>query len=67
MTATDHSTDRNTPREQALHWFSKARLGSLTSDEQKELDAWLARDPAHEREYWSSARSICPCIPTAWR
>ena len=53
MTSTDHSTDRNMPREQALHWFSKARLGTLTPDEQRELDAWLACDPAHEREYRS--------------
>lgn len=53
MTSTDHSTDRNTPREQALHWFSKVQLGTLTPDEQRELDAWLARDPAHEREYRS--------------
>ena len=53
MTPTDHSTDRTTPREQALHWFSKVQLGTLTLDERRELDAWLARDPAHEREYRS--------------
>lgn len=53
MTATDHSTNRNTPREQALYWFSKAQLGTLMPDEQQELDAWLARDPVHEREYRS--------------
>ncbi len=53
MTATEHSTDQNTPREQALDWFSKARLGTLSPEEQREFDAWRARDPAHEREYRS--------------
>ncbi len=36
-----------------MHWFSKTRLGTLTPAEQRELDAWLADDPAHAQAYRS--------------
>lgn len=52
MNASDHS-DRNSPSAQASLWFSKARLGTLTPEEHREFQAWLASDPVHQQEYRS--------------
>ncbi len=49
----DNATPSNLPREQALDWFAREQLGTLAPHEQRERDAWLARDPANEREYRS--------------
>ena len=53
MPKNDNVTASNLPREQALDWFSREQLGGLAPHEQRERDAWLAQDPANEREYRS--------------
>lgn len=53
MPRNDNATPSNLPREQALDWFSREQLGALAPHELRERDAWLASDPAHEREYQS--------------
>lgn len=53
MTEPDDQNLCTTPRDQALHWFTKARLGTLSSQEQHECDAWRAADPEHDRQYRS--------------
>lgn len=53
MSNNDHPTASPLPQEQALDWFSREQLGVLAPQEQRELEAWLARDPANEREYRS--------------
>lgn len=42
-----------TVRDQAVHWFSRERLGVLDEQERQARDAWLAADPEHERQYRS--------------
>lgn len=37
--------------EQAAAWFSRRSAGGLSAHEQRELDAWLAADPAHARAF----------------
>ena len=52
------------PREQAIYWFSRERLGTLNAHARQERDAWLAADPEHQRQYrsveatWSVADSV---------
>lgn len=53
MPKNDKYTPSHLPQEQALDWFSREQLGELTLQEQRERDAWLAQDPANEREYRS--------------
>ncbi len=53
MPKNDKPTPSHLPQEQALDWFSREQLGELTLQEQRERDAWLAQDPANEREYRS--------------
>ncbi|SSY79668.1 fec operon regulator FecR [Alcaligenes faecalis subsp. faecalis] len=53
MPKNDNPTPSYLPQEQALDWFSREQLGELTPQEQCERDAWLAQDPANEREYRS--------------
>lgn len=45
-----------TPSDQALHWFTKARLGTLSSQERQEFETWLAANAEHERQYRSLER-----------
>ncbi len=56
MTESGDQTSSSTPREQALHWFTMARLGTLTVQEQQAFDAWRAADAEHERQYRSLER-----------
>lgn len=37
--------------EQAAAWYSRRSRGDLSADEQRELDDWLAADPAHGRAF----------------
>ncbi|MCX5464179.1 FecR family protein [Alcaligenes parafaecalis] len=53
MPRNDNATPSHLPREQALEWFSREQLGTLSVQEKQERDAWLASNPAHEREYRS--------------
>jgi len=59
MTDSRHPPSPASAREQALHWFSRARLGALTPDERRAFEAWRAQDPEHERQYRS--------LETVWR
>lgn len=65
MTELDDHNPPATPREQALHWFSKARLGVLSPQEQREFDAWRAANPEHDWQYRSleSLWSIADQLP----
>ncbi|MGE4338845.1 MAG: FecR domain-containing protein, partial [Pigmentiphaga sp.] len=47
----DTSNAEHSSREQALDWFSRTRLGRLNPEEQQALEAWLAADPEHRREF----------------
>lgn len=47
----------DSPRDQAVYWFSRERLGTLDDDSRRERDAWLAADPAHARHY-ESVRAV---------
>lgn len=51
MTASDSSANPASPRAQAVHWFAKAQLGTLTPDDQQAFAAWLASDPRHAQAY----------------
>jgi len=53
MTEPDDLNPLTTPRDQALHWFTKSRLGTLSAQEQRECEAWRAASPDNEREYRS--------------
>ncbi|KAA0889192.1 FecR family protein [Pusillimonas sp. ANT_WB101] len=53
MTESNDQNPSATPRDQALHWFTKARLGTLSTQEQYECDAWRAANPEHDRQYRS--------------
>ncbi|HWK71993.1 MAG TPA: FecR family protein [Burkholderiaceae bacterium] len=53
MTEPDDLNPSTTPRDQALHWFTKSRLGALSPQEQRECEAWRAASPENEREYRS--------------
>ncbi len=53
MTEPDDLNPPTTPRDQALHWFTKSRLGTLSSQEQRECEAWRTASPENDREYRS--------------
>ena len=58
------------PREQAIYWFSRERLGTLDAHARQERDAWLAADPEHQRQYRSveATWSVADSVPQAeWR
>lgn len=52
MPRTDSSRDSAaTPHAQAVHWFTRERLGTLDDAARLQRDAWLAADPEHLRQY----------------
>ncbi|OAE61440.1 transmembrane sensor [Achromobacter insolitus] len=55
MPRTDAREDASRPpattRDQAAHWFSRERLGALDDAQRRALEAWLAADPEHARQY----------------
>lgn len=60
----------STPREQAVYWFSRERLGTLDDAARQERDAWLAADAAHRRQYESVQATwrVADAVPQAqWR
>lgn len=51
MTDPDDFSLANTPHDQAVHWFAKVQLGSLTPTEQLAYAQWRAASPEHEKCY----------------
>ncbi|AHG62545.1 FecR family protein [Advenella mimigardefordensis] len=56
MTEPGDQTPSDVPFDQALHWFTKARLGTLSSQEKHEFEIWRAANVEHERQYRSLER-----------
>lgn len=50
MTRSDNASAA-TIREQAASWLARCRSGRLTADDRRQLDAWLAADTRHRREF----------------
>lgn len=57
MPRTNHLHD--SPRNQAVYWFSRERLGTLDEQARMQRDSWLAADPENERQYRS--------VQASWR
>lgn len=51
MTTTAGSTSHSTAREHAVQWFTRVRLGPLSSEEQAQLNAWLASSPLNQQHF----------------
>lgn len=64
MTDPDDYYLARTPHDQAVHWFAKARLGSMTPAQWQVFEQWRAADPEHDRCYreletaWSLADQL---------
>lgn len=43
----------DSPRDQAIYWISRERLGTLDDEAIQRRDAWLAADPVNARQYRS--------------
>nr|WP_321274270.1 FecR domain-containing protein [Alcaligenes faecalis] len=41
----------STAREQAVHWFARVRLGPLSTEDQAELEAWLAASSQNQAHF----------------
>lgn len=71
----DGAADGGGPRDEALAWFVRLGSGDATPAERAAFAGWLARDPAHKREYdrlsglWSdldalpAKRRAAPSVP----
>ncbi|WMD20334.1 FecR family protein [Achromobacter seleniivolatilans] len=57
MPRTNHPSD--SPRDQAVYWFSRECLGTLDEQTRMQRDSWLAADPENERQYRS--------VQASWR
>lgn len=53
MTDFNDSDPQKAARDQAAHWFARARLGTLTPQERRECEAWRAASADHDRQYRS--------------
>lgn len=53
MTDFNDSNTAKAARDQAAHWFARARLGTLTPQEQRECEAWRAASTEHDKQYRS--------------
>lgn len=53
MTDFNDSDTAKAARDQAAHWFARARLGTLTPQERHECEAWRAASAEHDRQYRS--------------
>lgn len=53
-----------TPKQAAARWFARRRSGAMTAQELRELEVWLAQDPAHAQAYdhlarlWGGAETV---------
>ncbi|HCW20819.1 FecR family protein [Achromobacter sp.] len=66
-TETDTNPRSDSPRDQAVAWVTRERLGTLDAGARRARDAWLAADTEHARQYesvWAAWR-VTDTVPQA--